>query len=66
MKKNVFKNAKASAKVQEIHTVAIIVLAVAVLVLSAIVAVLLTQASSHRRSIEGLYNITTGLPTSEE
>lgn len=59
------KNDKPSRKVQEIQTVAIIVLAVAVVVLTSMVAVLLAQATDHRKSIEGLYNITTGLPTSE-
>lgn len=68
MKKNgtlFSKSGKSSAKNQELLTVAVIVLSVAVVVLSCVVAVLLAQVDGHRKSIEGLYNITTGLPVSE-
>ena len=59
------KNDKPSRKTQEMQTVAIVVLAVAVVVLTCMVAVLLAQANDQRKSIDDLFNITTGLPTSE-
>ncbi len=66
MKKSLLsKSNKPSRTTQEIQTVALIVISAAVVVLSCTVAVLLAQADSQRKSIEGLYNITTGLPTSE-
>ena len=64
MKKSLLsKKSKPSSKVQEIHTVAIIVLAAAVVVLTSIVAVLLAQASDHRQSIDELRSAMTSLPT---
>jgi hypothetical protein len=68
MKKNgtlFSKSGKSGVKNQELLTVAVIVLSVAVVVLSCVVAVLLAQVDGHRKSIEGLYSITTGMPTSE-
>lgn len=67
MKKSLLsKKSKPSLKIQELHTAVIIVLGVAVVVLAFIVAVLLAQAADHRKSIDSLYDITTGLPTSEQ
>lgn len=56
------KSDKSGLNIQELQTVAIIVLSVALVVLSCVVAVLLAQVDGHRRSIDGLYNITTSLP----
>ncbi len=65
MKKPFMGNNKPSRKTQEFQTIAIIVLSVTVIVLICTVAVLLAQVDGHRRSIEGLYNITTTLPLSK-
>ncbi len=55
MKKSLLgKSTKPSRTTQEIHTVAIIVIAAAVVVLSCTVAVLLAQADGHRDSIKAL------------
>lgn len=56
------KSDKSGLNIQELQTVAIIVLSVALVVLSCVVAVLLAQVDGHRRSIDGLYNITAGMP----
>lgn len=59
MKKNPLKpSPKASVKVQDLQTIAIVVLAVAVVVLISIVAVLFAQVGDHRESISDLYDRT--------
>ena len=59
--KNPLVAKKADAKIQEIQTVVLIALCVAVLVLAAVVAVLLAQGNSHRKSIDALNKAVTEL-----
>ena len=62
MKKKLLKSVnKPSAKVQELQTVVIIALVVAMIVMSAVVAVLLARVSNQSDSIDDLYMMVTDL-----